>query len=133
MLGGGRMSPARKYTAAQNLTSRYVKGYEQRHGEKPAVEPRDGKTLKEMATQFGEELVAQRLDAYLAWDDPFVADAGWPVYLFRRCWNRLAQQVLKTQRQQRGSVARGCQHQPPCSTDAEHTQKRLKDMRGETR
>ncbi len=134
ILGGARVPPVRKPDPpGKLLTGLYVSGYERRHGEKPIVQPGDGKLFIMLASQFGVDLVAQRLDAYIAWDDPYIAEAGWPVYLFKRCWNRLAQHCLKTSRQTSfasGAVARGCTHKPPCRTDAEHTQKHLKDMRG---
>lgn len=120
--------PPAKYTDTQRLTAHYRSEYQKKFGEMPVIDGADGKILKELIGQFGYEKVRGRLSDYLAWDDEYVANAGYPLTLFRRSWNRLTAQLQK--RALRSTdVTPNCAHRPRCRTPAEHTKRRIADMK----
>lgn len=59
------------------------------HGDQPVISPADGKALKGLVTQFGQEKVHQRVIRYMALDDAFIASQGYPLRLMPGVWNKL--------------------------------------------
>lgn len=124
-----RPRPPSRYTETQQLTGFYRAEYQKRFGETPVIEPRDAKILKDLIGQFGAPKVRSRLSEYLRWEDEYVANAGYPLWLFRRDWNRLTSVLLKRTLRNGGGAITSCSHRPRCRTAAEHTKKRLADLK----
>lgn len=120
--------PPTSYTDAQRLTAYYCTEYQNKFGETPVIDAADGKILKRLVVQFGYEKVRARLADYLVWDDEYVANAGYPLALFRRSWNRLTAQLQKRALRS-ADVMPSCAHKPRCRTPAEHTRRRILDMK----
>jgi hypothetical protein len=126
---GNGATPARKYTDTQRLTGFYINEFQRKFGERPVVTPGECKALKLLVAQFGYEKVRSRLVEYLAWDDEFAANAGYPIWLLSRCWNRLTAQAQKRGVGGRFSEVRECAHEPRCRTLADHTRRRIDEQR----
>lgn len=120
--------PSPKYTDAQRLTAFYRNEYKRMFGELPVVEIYDGKALKNLAQTFGYETVQSRITEYLRWDNDYAAEQGYPLWLLRRKWNQLASHLLKRSRNG-GDDRMTCAHRPRCGSAAEHTKKRLMELR----
>ena len=80
--------------ALHGLMAQYRDGYAQLVGEPPHVLARDWAILKRLVAEFGAEKVADRLKAFLAWDDPYVRSTGYALHVFDRQWNSLAASLL---------------------------------------
>ena len=69
--------------------------HEGRFAEPPVVTKRDAALLKTLVLKFGEGKVAERLRAYYAWEDRYVAESGYAIHVFYREWNRLTAKVQR--------------------------------------
>lgn len=73
----------------QELVALWVRLFEQKFREKPVITARDGAALKRLVAHSGAEAVRRRLPRYLALDDAYVANEGYPLSLLQRSWNKL--------------------------------------------
>lgn len=89
--------------AMTKLIGQYKAGYERRFSEPPVVTKRDGQMLKTLVLKFGEQTVAERLAAYLAWDDRFAEESGFAINTFYNSWSRLTAYVKQRQRRPAGN------------------------------
>jgi hypothetical protein len=87
--------------AVQRLLGLYREGYEHRFHEPPVILKRDGPILRGLVQQFGEAKVAERLAAFLRWDDQFIVESGYALTVFHSNWNRLTARVVAAQPAQR--------------------------------
>lgn len=90
-----RKAPPAPAGAVQHLIGVYKALYEARFRELPVVLQRDGAVLKSLVVAYGAEKVEARLQAFMAWDDRFVAESGYALTLLQSQWNRLAAMVLQ--------------------------------------
>lgn len=101
LFGVGRKArPERKKAPVDGPVHELIKiyrdGYTRQFGEPPLVHKSDGKVLRDLVVQFGFEKVKARLEAFLAWDDPYVRDNAYALHVFHRQWNRLAAMVVSS-------------------------------------
>lgn len=121
--------PPPKYTDTQRLTAFYSTEYQKKFNERPVINVEDGKILKRLVAQFGYEKVRERIGVYLSWDDDYVSEHGYPLSLLGRTWNRITAQIQKRAMRSSGGVVTECTHRPRCRTHAEHTKKRIAEMK----
>ncbi len=67
------------------------------------------------------EDIAARMRRFIQDNDPFYVSKSHPFGLFRNAINRYAPEVSSFALD--GGGASGCSHQPPCTSDYEHTQR----------
>jgi hypothetical protein len=113
--------------ALQHLMFRvYGSLYRKRFGQVPLMCKRDWGTLKRLVVQYGADTVETYLRAFLAWDaanDPWVQQEGWTLTVLVNRWNKLTVVI-------RGTRPRFvCDHQPPCTSQADHSQRNLQALR----
>lgn len=77
----------------QRLIGLHKTNYERRFSEPPVITKRDGQMLKTLVLKFGETTVGERLTAYHALEDEWVATRGYDIYTFYNSWARLAAQA----------------------------------------
>jgi len=78
--------------AVHKLVMLWVGLFERRFGEKPMITSRDGATLKRLVTASDAATVGRRLEQYLALDDAYLREAGYPLGVLPSVWNRLIAQ-----------------------------------------
>lgn len=89
------------------------------NGERPAVQPLDGKSLKSLATEFGEGAVNDRLSIFVGLDDPYLRNEGYPLRLLRGAWNKC--------------TARLPQAKPTTAKESKRTTDYLRNLQGGSR
>lgn len=85
-----KASPSAPDQVVHKLIMLWVSLFTRRFGERPVVTGRDGKALKDLVKHYDAATVGQRLEQYLALDDVYLHDAGFPLSLLPSVWNRLA-------------------------------------------
>lgn len=114
-------------SAVPALIAHYHDGYLKRFHEKPhIIGGKDGKILKTLLAEYGEEAVRQRIDRLLDSKAKFFVEGGRTIGQLAHGWNQLSGP--------KPALSSGaCQglHRPPCKDDAECTKRRLAEMRGQ--
>jgi hypothetical protein len=115
-------------TAGQNakrLLEYFVRHWERRYrGQKMLVNgPKDMATFKRILRQLGVDEVAARIGRYFKGDDRQALNAKHSVGLFALRINELVPDVGDPS----GPI--GCTHTPPCTTDVQHTKRKLDEQK----
>lgn len=114
----------------RQLTAHYVTTWEARYGSRYAWQGgKDSAAAKRLVQTLPMEELKSRVDRYLKDDDPFYMKARHPFTLFASNVNRYAPE--KAAPLQLSPVVDGCNHQPPCQSDVEHTRRRQDDRRAQ--
>ncbi len=86
---------------------------------------RDAPQMKRLVRQLGPDEVRARMLSYLKDREVFVADKKHPFGLFVSMSNKYAGLLAGAD----DAAAVGCKHTPRCTTDLQHTTKKLKEAR----
>jgi len=87
---------------------------------------KDAGGFKRLLKTMPRPEIERRISNYLDTEEPFLVRHRHPLSLFFSNVNAYGDTPWG------GTVARpmGCEHEPPCTTDAEHTARKLQDVRG---
>lgn len=91
------------------------------------AEGRDGGAFKRLLKALAFDDITTRMDAYLADADPWYVERRHPLAVFLKNINSIGPLTDPT------TAVVGCRHVPACKSEAEHTRKRLDEVRGATR
>jgi hypothetical protein len=121
LAGGGPGTPNQTKAALARFGELWSARY---RGEKYAFTwAKDGGQVKRLLKTFAFEDLTARMARYLENTDPFVTSRRHPLQIFIATVNTYG-------RAQAREPIVGCQHQPPCGTETEHTARRMAEMRG---
>lgn len=96
--------------------------YGAKYREEPMISGDDFGKVYKLLQYYGPQAVTARLNAFYAWEDPWVEKCGRTLQVFYQQWNKLAS-VLALQQQRAGPT--DCRHTPLCLTAVVHSQKQL--------
>lgn len=95
------------------------------------VSPQDPANAKRLLTKLGEKELWRRTLIYLASQNPYYVTRKHPFGLFVKDINEFVggNGAAAAPAARRSAAVVDCKHQPPCSSEVEHTRKRAEDMR----
>lgn len=123
-----RPSPQQPDTIAEQakpIMQQYRSLYCDRYGEMPIVNGQEYINISKLLKQYGPAVVTRRLNAFFAWDDPFIEKIGRTLGVFYKQWNRLATDQAKRSPMLASVV--GCVHTPRCLDGVSHSRKILQE------
>ena len=101
-----------------------------RHGSDYDLSQADAGNIKRQVTRLGAADLKERLKRYLGDSEPFLMRQKHPLSIF---WSRVNTYSTPTTAPQEmddhDAPPSGCQHTPACRTDAEHTVRKMREMR----
>jgi hypothetical protein len=104
----------------------YQQAYRAKYGEDPQVYGQEVVNLHKLIGKHGPELVSRRLNAFFAWEDPWVANtAGYTLGTFFKQWDKLAQHCARRV----SAPVVTCKHTPRCHDAKACSQKFLAEHR----
>lgn len=112
------------------LESAWSTEYERRYGTPYMFEfKKDRPHWKRLIKAVGPEEICNRIVAYFHETDQYRERARHPFGLFVSQFNSLATQRVSEQLAGFELIARDCHHNPPCTSDAQHTRRKAEDVR----
>jgi len=119
---------------AQKLLKTYVALWKRRYGVALVGSGvKDVVALKRLLPALPVEEVERRMVKFLSSDDPFYSRARHPIAMFCSAINKLAPESTQSGSDLLGDLddeaPMGCDHKPPCKSDAQHTSRALKERR----
>jgi hypothetical protein len=110
---------------ANNLVTEFAKRWRVRYGKGYLCTNRGAAIaqMKRLLRELALPEIERRMDAYFGDREKFLVDNRHPIGMFSARINHYATDGLDFS----GPV--GCTHQPRCASDAEHTQRRAREMR----
>lgn len=90
---------------------------------------KDRPQWKRLIKMLGVEELERRVLNYMRDGDDFYVRARHPFALFITNVNRFASEQQARDFELQAPIVVDCRHQPPCTSDQEHTRKRMADMR----
>lgn len=111
-----------------HLLGVYKAQYRKRFGREPPMDRHHAGLLKKLVLKYGLEIVEHRLRRFV-WmpADDFLRKAGYTIAIFYTRWSAFDAQDAP----RRAPGAAGCQHTPPCQTDADHSLRNVKDLQAD--
>lgn len=128
LLGGG-VGIGEKLKAAY---ARWIELHATRYpGKYVFVYAKDAPQMKRLIGALGLEELLDRMATYIRDSDPFLTKARHPFGLFVSGVNRyVAEGKAAEDLELEAEGVPDCKHDPRCKTDAEHTKRKIADMRG---
>lgn len=114
---------------AKPILHQYRALYGARYHEEPMISGDDYIKIQKLLAFYGPHAVTARLNAFYAWEDPWLDTVGRTLQTFYKQWNKLAT-VLAAQQRTRPAAPADCKHDPRCPTAVVHSRKFLDEMNG---
>ncbi len=110
----------------------WCRAWKERYGVSYDVMPGDAKQLRRLIVEHGGEEMHKRIDAFFSDRDRFIIQNKHPLGFFlKRAQNYAStappQWIAMEDDHEPAPI--DCKHEPPCRTDAEHTRKRMSELR----
>lgn len=98
--------------------------YGAKYHEEPMLAGDDFIKVHKLLQFYGPQQVTARLNAFFAWDDPWVEKCGRTIQTFYKQWNKLATVLAAVER-----TPIECRHEPLCLSAVGHSQKLLAERK----
>ena len=85
----------------KQLLTRFDQHYQRLTGMPYPVCGKDAKLMSDLVSVYGEERLGQLIDHFFAMTDPFIAQAGWSVGVFRGCLPKVIASMQRVSTQPR--------------------------------
>lgn len=109
------------------VIARWKAAWKKKYGAEYELSSADAGNMKRLVTKRGKDDAAARLGRYINDNDPWLVRQRHPLAAFWSRENGYGKTVHETVED--GDTPSGCSHRPPCKTDAEHTSKKMQEMR----
>ncbi len=119
---------------ANDFAKWFGEEWSKRHGQKYVDGgAKDRAQIKRLLAKLELEELKARGKRYLHTSDTFVQGAKHPLGLFVSGINKWGEDSGEPMLELEAARPADCKHEPPCSSDQEHTRRKMADMRGGTR